>query len=668
MKKFVAIAWLFAAWGVQAQNTISIEGNTLFSSVAEQIKPGTTVLFGPNATLIVTDGMKVQGTEEARVVFQSADQDAPGRGIVFQVTSSRGGSVSLEHVLFKQLEEAVYFESYTQYASIQLENVEVISSGKSGSTFSFYNMTSNGAKGSTDISLKDMRFIGNAGSVKFLGINDEVKSLSLQNILFAYNTYFGSEDELIQIEAFTSDQKEVLELDNLVFLNNYISPAHTPWTIELSGMRDTLAMADMFLSEEDLQSILDGRKDYNRSYLPVNALTELPEFASDMAGEFDFLYHGDTLISDALTAVENVEGPTGNRISYEKMGANKVLFYGLDGEEYVYLRLSDGRMLAVALPEALEPEQPANEPGSNMNQVVYRDYARAVADSLTELFMAGGGAGGNVQMVLDPILSYPRSELGFLLGTSYYIGDVNPGGVIPMTLEPCAGGMYNYLFDERWSVGVKYQYSAITSGIHAGIKVASPINSISFRNDMHSFSGEVLYALWGRKQGASVYGHLSGEGGVSLGLLLSNPKRLLTNEQKELVWTPLRDFGNEGQNIPGSGITPYGIAHAQGSIVGRLRWAKGKLCVFFEGNYTLSTSDYLDDVGYGYFFGGDQKAFTDAGGMLGLSDPGGDGRRAINQSIRNGGDGLIHRGTSAFPDAYVNFQLGFSYVLEKKKK
>ncbi len=169
-------------------------------------------------------------------------------------------------------------------------------------------------------------------------------------------------------------------------------------------MRDTLAMADMYLSEEDLQSILDGRKDYNRSFLPVNALTELPEFASDMAGEFDFHYHGDTLISDALTAVENVEGPTGNRISYEKMGANKVLFYGLDGEEYVYLRLSDGRMLAVALPEALEPEQPANEPGSNMNQVVYRDYARAIADSLTELFMAGGGAGGNVQLVLIPFL------------------------------------------------------------------------------------------------------------------------------------------------------------------------------------------------------------------------------------------------------------------------
>ena len=39
MKKFVAIAWLFAALGVQAQNTVSIQGNTLFSSVAEQIGP-----------------------------------------------------------------------------------------------------------------------------------------------------------------------------------------------------------------------------------------------------------------------------------------------------------------------------------------------------------------------------------------------------------------------------------------------------------------------------------------------------------------------------------------------------------------------------------------------------------------------------------------------------
>ena len=670
MKKFVAIAWLFAAFGLQAQDTISVEGNTLFSSVANQIKPGTTVLFGPNATLIVTEGMTVQGTEEARVIFQSADQDAPGRGIVFQVTSSRGGLVSLKHVMFKQLEEAVYFESYTQYSSIQFENIEVVSNGKSGSTFSFYNMTSNGAKGLTDISLKDMRFIGNAGAIKFLGINDEVKSLMLQNVLFAYNTYFGTEDELLQIEAFTSNQREVIGLDNLVFLNNHKALAKRPWTIELSGMRDTLAMANMYLSEEDLQSILDGRNDYNRSYLPVNALANLPEFASDMADEFSFSYHGDTLISDVLAGLENVEDSTGNRVSFEKKGTNKVLFYGLDGERYVYLRLRDGRMLAVDLPEkALENIQPAIAGASSVaNQVIDQNQVQAIADSLTEIFMSGGGSGGNVQMVLDPILSYPRSELGFLLGTSYYLGDVNPDGIIPMTLEPCAGGMYNYLFDERWSVGFKYQYSAITAGIHAGVKIADPINSVSFRNDMHSFSGEVVYALWGRKQGRSVYGHLSGEGGVGFGLLLSNPRRRMANDQDEIVWQSLRDLGNEGQNMSGSGITPYGILHGQGSILGRLRWAKGKLCVFLEGSYTLATSDYLDDVGYGYFFGGDLDAFADAGGKIGISDPGREGRRAVNESINNGGDGLVRRGSSAFPDAYVNLQLGFSYVLEKKKK
>jgi hypothetical protein len=667
MKKFVAFAWLFAALGVQAQNTVSIEGNTLFSSVAEQIKPGTTVLFGPNATLIVTDGMKVQGTEEARVVFQSADQDAPGRGIVFQVTSSRGGAVALEHVLFKQLEEAVYFESYTQYASIQFENVEVVSSGKSGSTFSFYNMTSNGAKGSTDIALKDMRFIGNAGSVKFLGINDEVKSLSLQNILFAYNTYFGAEDELIQIEAFTSDQKELIEMDNLVFLNNYTSPAHKSWTIELSGMRDTLAMADMYLSEEDLQSILDGRKDYNRSYLPVNSLAELPEFATDMAGEFDFLYHGDTLISNALAAVENVEGPTGSRISYEKMGANKVLFYGLDEEEFVYLRLSDGQMLAVALPEALEPEQPANEPGSNMNQTLYMGKVRAIADSLTELFMAGGGGGGNVQLVLDPIRTYPRDELAMMVGVGYYIGDVNAGGVIPLGVDPTFSGLYNRLYNSRWSVGARYQWTRIATGYYSIFKVADPTNNKVFQNDMHSFNLEGAYSLWGRIQSPSVYGHLSGEIGLGLGALLTNPKRRSLNENKESIWVYYRDEGTEGQNyLPGA--SPYGIVALESRFFGRLRWAKGKLCVFLEGAWSMTSTDYLDDVGGGYFFGGNQADFVQAGGEVGFADAGGQGRQAIRNSIDNGGDGLIRTGTSSFPDSYVTFQVGFSYVLEKKKK
>ena len=142
----------------------------------------------------------------------------------------------------------------------------------------------------------------------------------------------------------------------------------------------------------------------------------------------------------------------------------------------------------------------------------------------------------------------------------------------------------------------------------------------------------------------------------------------MANDQDEIVWQSLRDLGNEGQNMSGSEITPYGILHGQGSILGRLRWAKGKLCVFLEGSYTLATSDYLDDVGYGYFFGGDIDAFADAGGKIGISDPGREGRRAVNESINNGGDGLVRRGSSAFPDAYVNLQLGFSYVLEKKKK
>lgn len=667
MKKFVAIAWLFAVLGVHAQNTVSIEGNTLFSSVAEQIKPGTTVLFGPNATLIVTDGMKVQGTKEARVVFQSADQDAPGRGIVFQVTSSRRGSVSFEHVLFKQLEEAVYFESYTQYASIQFENVEVVSSGKSGSTFSFYNMTSNGAKGSTDIALKNMRFIGNAGSVKFLGINDEVKNLSLQNILFAYNTYFGAEDELIQIEAFTSEQKEVIELDNLVFLNNYTSPSHTPWTIELSGMRDTLAMADMYLSEEDLQSILDGRKDYNRSYLPVNSLTELPEFASDIATEFDFLYHGDTLISDALAALDNVEGPTGERISFEKMSTDKVLFYGLDGEEYVYLRLNDGRMLAVALPEALDPEKPENESDSNMNKKAYSDRARAIADSLTDLFMAGGGAEGNVQLVLDPIRTYPRDELAMLLGVGYYIGDVNPGGVIPLGVDPTFSGLYNRLYDRRWSVGARYQWTRIATGFYSIFKVADPVNSKVFQNDMHSFNVEGAYSLWGRVQSPSVYGHLSGEAGLGLGALLTNPKRTGTSEAGERIWEYFRDFGTEGQNFT-PGLNPYGLVAFEARFFGRLRWAKGKLCVFLEGAWSLTSTDYLDDVGMGYVFGGDQTAYKEAGGSSSAADPGGMHRDEIDESISTGGDGLVRAGVSSFPDSYVSFQVGFSYILEKKKK
>ena len=373
------------------------------------------------------------------------------------------------------------------------------------------------------------------------------------------------------------------------------------------------------------------------------------------------------MISEALRAVENVEGPTGSRISYEKMGANKVLFYGLDGEEYVYLRLSDGRMLAVALPEALEPEQPANEPGSNLDQEVYRDQARAIADSLTELFMAGGGAEGNVQLVLDPIRTYPRDELAMMVGVGYYMGDVNAGGVIPLGLDPSITGLYNRLYDRRWSIGARYQWTRVATGWYSIFRVADPVNGKTFQNDLHSFNIEGAYSLWGRLQSHPVYGHLSGEIGLGLGALLTNPKIRGVNENKESVWIYYRDEGTEGQNyLPGA--SPYGIVAFESRFFGRLRWAKGKLCVFLEGAWSLTSTDYLDDVGYGYFFGGDQIEYLQNGGNNALADRRGEGREAIKQSIRSGGDGLIRTGTSAFPDSYVTFQVGFSYILEKKKK
>lgn len=658
MKQSLLLFWLLTATISWAQGVIRVDGNTLYSEIEERVKPGTTILLGQNAALILRGDINISGTDSKRIVIKSDDPAKPGRGLIVEASSAEGASFKLEHVIFKHLQEAIFFESYNHYANISLSHSQFIYCGYNGATLSMYNMLPGGNTSATKISLDHLRFLGNSGPVRIFSLDDEVSMMSITNSLFAYNLRYESEGELLQIESFSREQEKNINLSNNVFFRNKEVGSDLPWSIELKGIRDTLSEASLYMSEAELKYVYDGRRDYNRSYLPIKRIPSLPSFAIGFDQIPSFEWKGDTLVSASASNLELVRDQQGQMVQWTKKGSEKVLLSGIiPGAKYA-LGLLDGRTVIVQA----EVEETILDERLDGNEGVdpLTDEAKAVADSLARLL-----SDDQIQVIVDPIWSYPRQELGFMTGVSYYIGDANKGGIFPGAIDFALTATYNYVRDDRWSYGGRYQFTRIAMGFGSLLPLVDPKNAHVFRNDLHSFRGEIHYSLWRRKQGKSIYGYLTGEIGLGIGAVFFDPKMRGVDLQGEGRWVRVRPYGTEGQNFL-DGETPYGYVALDVAGLARLRWSMGKLSLFLEGALNVTSTDYLDDMSDGYYYGGSiQDYLNNPPRSVGFADAGGEGRRAIAQAAENGRpNAKITRGYNALPDSYVTFQVGFSYAFD----
>lgn len=656
MKQILLLIGLFSASISWSQGVIRIEGNTLYSEIEDRVRPGSTILLGPDAALIIRGDINIAGTDSKRIVIKSDDPAEPGRGLIIEASSDRGSQFKLEHVIFKHLQEAIYFESYNQYAEILLSHTQFIYCGYKGATLSMYNMLPGGDKNSTKISLDNIRFLGNSGPVRIYSLDDEVSMMSITNSLFAYNLNYGSEGELLQIESFSREQEKNIRLTNNAFFRNRTVGTDAPWNIELRGIRDTLSEATLFMNESELRFIQDGRRDHNRSYLPVKRLPSLPSFAIGFDQAPSFEWKGDTLVSASANYLELIRDQEGQIVEWTKKGDEKVLLVEPIGGTKYSLGLLDGRTVVVEVPQQLEEEETGGEEVLD----ALSDEAKMVADSLARLL-----SDDQIQVIVDPIWSYPRQELGFMTGVSYYIGDANQGGIFPGAIDFSLTATYNYVKDDRWSYGGRYQFTRIAMGFGSLLPLAEPKNAHVFRNDLHSFRGEVHYSLWRRKQGKSIYGYLTGEIGLGIGAVFFDPKMRGVDLQGEGRWVRVRPYGTEGQNFL-DGESQYGYVALDVAGMARLRWSMGKLSLFLEGALNVTSTDYLDDMSDGYYYGGSMSEyFSTPPRNSYFADAGGQGRRAIALAAENGRpNAKITRGYNALPDSYVTFQVGFSYAFD----
>jgi hypothetical protein len=415
----------------------------------------------------------------------------------------------------------------------------------------------------------------------------------------------------------------------------------------------------MFMEKSTLEVILDGRRDINRSYIPVDLLPRLPPFALNFSQLPVFTFSNDTLVSDAMNQLESIRDLSGVTRSWTRVRVSDrlALIDSAGKNELFVLGLIDGRTLMIKSPEQLAERIEADP----KEEEVVIDELTQLSDSISELLL-----NDKIRVLTHHISSFPRQELGFLAGVSYIIGDVNTLGVIPSALDFALTGMYTYLLDERWSFGGRYQFTRVATGYGSLLPIIDGKNETVFRNDLHSFRAESFYSLWPRKQGKTVYGYLTGEVGIGLGLLFFDPKMRGVDLEGEGRWIRARPYGTEGQNFL-EGENAYGYVALDLTFAGRLRWMIGDLSLFLEGALSVASTDYLDDMSDGYYYGGNIGEYRNTPpSNVGFTDPGGQGRGEINRLQESTGrkNPKVTRGYNALPDAYVAFQVGFAYTID----
>lgn len=197
-----------------------------------------------------------------------------------------------------------------------------------------------------------------------------------------------------------------------------------------------------------------------------------------------------------------------------------------------------------------------------------------------------------------------NSELGGTVGTSFYLGDLNPRGVFKM--PRLAGGIvYRYNFTPRWALKADILFCEVAASdavtnkkYERNLSFKSPITEISVQAELNFFR---LY----NERGKNFF----------TPYLFAGIAFFSFNPQAELNGTyyVLQHLGTEGQGFEGErkyySLCNFAIPFGLGIRFNVAKW----LCIGAEWGMRYTFTDFLDDVSGNYY---DNQALRDARGDI----------------------------------------------------
>ncbi|MFN5148711.1 MAG: DUF6089 family protein [Flavobacteriia bacterium] len=243
-----------------------------------------------------------------------------------------------------------------------------------------------------------------------------------------------------------------------------------------------------------------------------------------------------------------------------------------------------------------------------------------------------------------------RSELGFLIGGSYYLGDLNQFKQFYNT-QLAGGILYRYNYHSRLSIRGNVTYGSVkASDADSRIDLLKNRN-LSFESRIIELAGGVEFNYFPFQIGHDRYkgtAYLLAE----IGLFRMNPKTEYNGDMIEL-----QPLGTEGQGSSLSQKENYSLTQISIPLGVGCKLSLGKKAsISFEYGIRKTFTDYLDDVGSGTFV--DPDALAAENGPL-----------AAELSNRNlNGSRFGKRGSTATTDWYTFFGTMLTFRLGKPNK
>lgn len=200
--------------------------------------------------------------------------------------------------------------------------------------------------------------------------------------------------------------------------------------------------------------------------------------------------------------------------------------------------------------------------------------------------------------ILFSINSYSqRSELGALIGTSYYMGDINTSG--QFYRPNIAGGLiYRYNLDPHWA----FKFSALYGTIEAYDADFGEARNLHFKSHIMEFSSQLELNFFQYFTGSKQH-RFSPYIFAGVALFSFNPQAYYFNPTTaEGKWYDLQPLATEGQgtvvkpNQETYSLTQFSVPFGLGV---KFSLSK-KICIGAEWGLRKTFTDYIDDISTSY--------------------------------------------------------------------
>jgi hypothetical protein len=186
-----------------------------------------------------------------------------------------------------------------------------------------------------------------------------------------------------------------------------------------------------------------------------------------------------------------------------------------------------------------------------------------------------------------------RNEIGLLLGTSYYLGDLNPSKHFFLT-KPAGGIIYRYIITPRWAVKMDGLYGRV-----AGDDAKSKVNvnrNLSFRSSIFEASSQLELNFLTYATGNKDKNYFSPYIFAGLALFHFNPKAEYSG-----TWYALQPLGTEGQRTTLTNQKPYPLTGVSIPFGIGFKYSIGdNVCIGAEWGLRKTFTDYIDDISTTY--------------------------------------------------------------------